>query len=109
MAERRLTSVSRGQIRRHRFGATLMDAGWQLWRVPRTEERGAVEYLLLKLFEVKIDYRRDVERDELRNHQAADNHQPERPPRRTIRSVTQRDGHCAKHRRQRGHQDRAKS
>ena len=42
----------------------------------RAEEAGAVQHLLLELFQVEINGRRDVERDELRDDQPADHHQP---------------------------------
>src|SRR5713101_7105286 len=73
----------------------------------RAEELCPIQNLFLKLFEVKINHGRDVERDELGNHQAADNYEPERAPRGTIRSVTQRDRHRAKHGGQGRHEDRA--
>src|SRR5258707_12710479 len=75
----------------------------------RAEELCAIQNLFLKLFEVKINHRRDVERDELGDHQAADNYEPERSPRGTIRAVAQSDRHRAKHSGQSGHQDWAET
>src|SRR5712692_10194994 len=71
----------------------------------RAEELCSIQNLFLKLFEVKIKHGRDVKRDELGNHQAADNYEPERAPRGTIRAVTQSDRHRAKHGGQSRHQD----
>src|SRR5712691_12248386 len=73
----------------------------------RAEEGGSIQNLFLELFEVKINHGRDVERDELRNDQAADNYEAERAPRGTIRSVTQSDRHRTKHGGQSCHEDRA--
>src|SRR5882762_9623320 len=62
-------------------------AGFRVARQPRlasrAEERCAIQNLFLKLFEIEINHRRDVKRDELRDYQAADYHQPQRSPRRT--------------------------
>ena len=71
--------------------------------MPRAKEGGAVQDVFLELFEVKIDDRRDVERDELGNYQAADNDQAERPARRTIGSKPERDRDRAEDRGQRRH------
>src|SRR5260370_33438229 len=93
-----LTSIPCRQIRWQRFRAPFGVAAGKLRLASRAEERCAIQNLFLKLFEVKIDHRRDVERDELRDYQAADHYQPERSPRRTIRSIPERDRHRAKNR-----------
>ena len=64
------------------------------------EEREAVQHLLLEFFEVEVDRRRDKQRDELRHDQPADDDQAQRPARRAIGSVAQRDRQRAQQRRQ---------
>src|ERR1043166_140660 len=75
-------------------------------RAPGAEKGTAVEYAFLKLLEVEIDYRCDVKRDELRNHQPANYNQAQRPARRTISAITQRDRRRAEDGSQRRHQNR---
>src|SRR5712692_11695905 len=76
-------------------------------RMTRAEEGCPIQNLFLELFEIKINHRRDVERDELGNHEAANNYEPKRAPRGTIRSITESDRHSAKHRGKSCHEDRA--
>ena len=57
----------------------------------RAEEGRAVQHLLLELLEVEVDHRRDVERDELGDDQAADDDQAERPARGAVGAEAERD------------------
>src|SRR6266516_7837435 len=74
--------------------------------MPRAEEGSTVQNRFLKLFQVKIDYRRDVERDELRDHESAHDYQTKWTAGRTIGAKAKRDGHRAKNRSQGRHQNR---
>ena len=78
-------------------------------RVGAAQERHSVEHAFLEPFEREINHGGDVERDQLRNDQAADDDQPERPARRAIRAVTKRKRHRAHQGGQRGHDDRPKT
>ena len=57
----------------------------------RVEERRAVQHLLLEFFQVQVNHRRHVERDELRDDEPADDHQAERPARSAVGAVAERD------------------
>ena len=46
--------------------------------MPSAEERNAVQHLLLEIFQVEVNDWRDVQGDELRYHQAADDDQAQR-------------------------------
>src|SRR3954451_21394170 len=65
--------------------------------VTRTEKGRSIEHLLLELFHIEVNYGRDVQRNELRDNQAANNNQSQRPSRGTIGSVAERDWECTKH------------
>jgi len=56
--------------------------------VGRAEEGEAIEHLFLELLEVQIDHGRDVERQELRHDQPADDHESERPARGAVGAVS---------------------
>src|SRR5262245_1918755 len=79
---------------------------WLLLGSSGLEERGAIQNLLLKLLEIQVNHWRDIQRDELRNDESTNHYQSQRPPRRSIRSVSERDRNRTKHRRQRRHQNR---
>src|SRR5947207_5626449 len=68
----------------------------------RAEERRAIQDFLLKIFQVEVNHRSDVESDELRHDQPADDYQSKRPPRRAVGAITRGNRHCANHRCQRG-------
>src|SRR4051812_38823100 len=72
-------------------------------RPPRTQEGHLVEHLFLELLQVEVDDRRDVEGDELRHHQTADDGETQGTARRSVRTVAQRDGQRADDRCHRGH------
>ena len=55
------------------FGGGYVIATYGFLKVARAEEGGAIQDLFLKLFEVQVNHRGDVKRDELRNNQAANN------------------------------------
>ena len=75
-------------------------------RVAAAQERYVVEHALLEPFQRQINHGRDIERDQLRNDQAADNNQPERPARRAVGAKAERERQRAHQRRQRSHDDR---
>ena len=58
-------------------------------RVCAAQERDPVEHAFLEPFQREINHGRDVERDQLRNDQAADDDEPERPARRAIQRRSQ--------------------
>src|SRR5208283_5482005 len=64
-------------------------------RVPRAKQGRAIEHLLLELLEVQVDYWSDVEREELRHHEATNHDQPERPTRSCISPEPHCDGDSA--------------
>ena len=66
--------------------------------MPGVEERRAVQHLLLELLEVEVDRGRDEERDELRDDEAADDDETERPPRRPVGPEAERDRKSAEDR-----------
>ena len=64
------------------------------------EEGKSIQNLFLEQFQIQIDHRRDVERDELAHDEPAHDHQTQRPTASTVRAPTQRDRHLqsiAKH------------
>src|SRR6185295_7665957 len=63
--------------------------------VPGAEERYAVEHSLLEPFQVEVDDRRDVQGDELRHDEPADDDQAERPARGAVGAEADRDRHGA--------------
>ena len=66
-----------------------------MMHVAAAEERNAVEHVFLEPFQPEINHRRDVERDQLRNDQPADDDQAKRTARRSIRAVAERKWHRA--------------
>src|SRR5580658_3405668 len=58
----------------------------------RAQERYAIEHFFLEFLQVQIDGRSYKQSDELRNNQAAHHHEPQWPPRRSVSTVTERDG-----------------
>src|SRR5258705_12278121 len=74
-------------------------------RMPRMEERRAVQYLILELLEVQIDHRSDIQSDELGYHQSADDDHTERPAGRPVGSVARGNGHGPEDGRQSRHDD----
>ena len=73
--------------------------------VAAAQERNFVEDAFLEPFQRQVNHRRDIERDELRNNQAADDDQTERTARRTISAKAQRERQRAHQRGERGHDD----
>src|SRR6058998_3561371 len=63
----------------------------------------------LEGFQVEVNHRRDVEREELRDHQAAYHAETERTPRFAPGAITKRDGQGRHERRHGRHHDRAKA
>ena len=63
--------------------------------VARAEEGRTIEHLLLEFLEVQVDYRSDVEREELRHDEATNHDQPERPTRSCVGPETHCDGDSA--------------
>ena len=58
---------------------------------------------------VGVDDRRQIQRDQLRDDEAADDGEAERPPRFAAGAVAERDRHRAEQRRHRRHHDRAEA
>ena len=58
--------------------------------VTAAQKRNFVEHALLEPFEREVNHRCDVERDQLRNDQAADNDETKRATRRSIGAITER-------------------
>src|SRR6476646_2323567 len=55
----------------------------------RAEEAGAVEHLLLEILQIQVNGRRDVQRDELRDDQSADDDQSQRAAARAVGTETE--------------------
>jgi hypothetical protein len=72
---------------RHWFCLISRDRHRTTFMMTGAEELAPIQNLLLELFQVEIDNRRDEQRDELRDYQATDYDQTEWPPRRAIGAV----------------------
>src|SRR4030095_3532266 len=77
--------------------------------VTAAQKRYFVEHAFLEPFERQVNHRCDVERDELRNNQAADNDKTKRTTRRSIGAETEGKRKRAHQRGKRSHDDGAKT
>src|SRR5262249_13888782 len=73
------------------------------------EKRGAIQDLLLELFQLQVNHRSDVESDELGDEEPSHDDETQRPTRRAVGAITQSDRQRAKDRGERRHDDRAKT
>ncbi len=73
------------------------------------EEGAAIENALLEIFEIEINRGRDVESDELRNDQAADDNESEWLTGRAVCAEAESDGQRAHERSESGHHDGAEA
>ena len=69
------------------------------------EQESAIQHSFLELLEVQVDHWRDVEGDELRDHQPTHDDHPERPARGSVGPEADRNGSRADHRGEGRHQD----
>src|SRR6476620_256502 len=94
----------RWEVLRHKLIATLrygigflcITGHWPHLMMAGPKEFAAIQHSLLKLFQVQINYRRNKEGDELRDHQPADDNQTQWPAGRTVGAIAECDGQCAK-------------
>src|SRR6476469_6972221 len=77
--------------------------------VAAAQERNAVEDVFLDPFEGEINYGRNIESNQLRDDQAADDDKAERPTRRAIRAVAEGQRNGTHQRGQGRHDDRPKT
>src|SRR3982751_5690216 len=77
--------------------------------VTAAEERHPIEDVFLERFEREINHRCDVEGDQLRDNEAANDDQAERAPRSSVSTVAESKRHSAHQRSQRGHDNRTET
>src|SRR5207237_4718920 len=77
--------------------------------VRAAQKWNAIQHMFLEPFEPEVDHRRDEESHHLGENKAADDHQSERPARRSVLTKTKRKRNCAHQRGECCHHDRPKT